>query len=79
LHCKTDHSPSGAEPNTDTPKDNQGRGESFSPTDLAANVADQTSLGISKAGIEVRDSAWSNLKQAHLCCQVGCGVWDERF
>jgi len=40
LHAKAVHGPSGTELNTDAPKDNQGRGESFSPTDLTA-----TSLG----------------------------------
>ncbi len=40
LHCKVVHGPSGTELFTDAPKDNQGRGESFSPTDLTA-----TSLG----------------------------------
>jgi len=40
LHCVSVHTPSQTELATDAPVDNQGRGESFSPTDLIA-----TSLG----------------------------------
>lgn len=34
LHCRLVHDPSGAAFESDAPKDNQGKGESFSPTDL---------------------------------------------
>ena len=34
LRCRANHGPSGVELITDAPTDNQGRGESFSPTDL---------------------------------------------
>ena len=36
LHCSATHGPSGRTLETDAPVDNQGRGESFSPTDLTA-------------------------------------------
>jgi putative redox protein len=38
LHCQAIHGPSATELNTDAPLDNQGRGESFSPTDLVATA-----------------------------------------
>ena len=40
LRCEATHGPSGTVLVTDAPVDNEGRGESFSPTDIAA-----TSLG----------------------------------
>jgi putative redox protein len=38
LRCKASHGPSRVELVTDAPTDNQGRGESFSPTDLVVTA-----------------------------------------
>lgn len=46
LHCEALHGPSKSVLQTDAPVDNQGRGESFSPTDLVA-----TALGTCMATI----------------------------
>lgn len=46
LRCEAQHGPSGSKIQTDAPVDNHGRGEAFSPTDLAA-----TSLGACMATI----------------------------
>ena len=46
LHCIATHGPSGRKLETDAPVDNQGKGESFSPTDLVA-----TALGTCMATI----------------------------
>lgn len=46
LHCEARHGPSGRGLDTDAPLDNNGRGESFSPTDLLA-----TSLGTCMATV----------------------------
>lgn len=56
LRCKAVHAPSGRALETDAPVDNQGRGESFSPTDLLA-----TGLGtctITTMGILARERGW---------------------
>ncbi len=59
LHCLALHEPSGSTLNTDAPKDNQGRGEAFSPTDLTATslatcIATTMALFARKQGIELR-------------------------
>ncbi|MGI8890442.1 MAG: OsmC family protein [Chthoniobacterales bacterium] len=38
LHCNATHGPSGTVLATDAPADNQGKGESFSPTDLVGTA-----------------------------------------
>lgn len=56
LHCRAVHGPSRTELATDAPVDNQGRGESFSPTDLVATALGScimTTMGIVAARRDV--------------------------
>ncbi len=56
LHTTARHGPSGAELATDAPKDNQGRGEAFSPTDLVATALGSCMLTV--MGIVARRHDW---------------------
>jgi putative redox protein len=58
LHCTAVHGPSGKTLPTDAPRDNQGRGEAFSPTDLVATalgtcIATTMAIAARKHGVEL--------------------------
>jgi putative redox protein len=58
LHCSAVHGPSGTALSTDAPRDNQGRGEAFSPTDLVATgfatcIATTMAIAARKHGVEI--------------------------
>jgi putative redox protein len=57
LHTRGRHGPSGATLETDAPKDNEGRGEAFSPTDLLATALGSCMLTV--MGIVARRHAWA--------------------
>ena len=56
LHTTARHGPSGAVLETDAPKDNEGKGESFSPTDLLATALGTCMLTV--MGILARRKGW---------------------
>jgi putative redox protein len=56
LHTTATHAPSGAVLATDAPKDNEGKGESFSPTDLLATALGTCMLTV--MGIYARRKGW---------------------
>ena len=57
LHTRAVHGPSGADLETDAPKDNEGRGEAFSPTDLLATALGSCMLTV--MGIVARRRGWA--------------------
>jgi uncharacterized OsmC-like protein len=59
LHCEVTHGPSGSTLETDAPKDNMGRGERFSPTDmvgaaLAACALTTMAIVAERDGVDLR-------------------------
>jgi putative redox protein len=65
LRCQAIHADSGATVLTDAPKDNQGNGESFSPTDLVA-----TALGTCMLTIMAIAAKRSNIDLARAIVRV---------
>ena len=68
LRCEARHESSGTVITTDAPVDNEGRGESFSPTDLAATSLGAcmlTIMGIAarKQGVDLGDTRVKVLKE----------------
>ncbi len=56
LHTEMLHEPSGSRIETDAPKDNEGRGERFSPTDLVGAALGSCMLTV--MGIVAKRHAW---------------------
>jgi putative redox protein len=68
LHCVATHGPSGNVLMTDAPKDNQGRGEAFSPTDLTATslatcIATTMALAARRSGVELKGLRYEVTKE----------------
>ena len=68
LRCRLTHGPSGSGINTDAPKDNNGKGEAFSPTDLVAAALAScmlTTMGIvaQRHGINIEGSTAHIVKE----------------
>ena len=76
LHCQAVHGPSRTTLQTDAPVDNQGRGESFSPTDLVATalaVCVLTTMGIvaRREGIPMQGSTATADKESGKGSRIG--------
>nr|BDT26807.1 OsmC family protein [Bacteriovorax sp. HI3] len=70
-HCTLTHGPSSTQIHTDAPKDNNGRGEAFSPTDLmgaALGSCILTTMAIyaEKNGIDIKGASFQVTKKMKL-------------
>lgn len=70
-HCAITHGPSGNVIHTDAPKDNNGRGEAFSPTDMigaALGSCILTTMAIygDKNGIDIKGSTFQVTKKMKM-------------
>ena len=68
LNCTARHAPSGNTLVTDAPKDNQGRGEAISPTDLVATalatcIATTMAIAARKHAVELRGLKYEVTKE----------------
>lgn len=68
LRCSARHGPSGSVLATDAPRDNQGQGEAFSPTDLVATavgtcIATTMAIAARKHGVELRGLTFKVTKE----------------
>lgn len=68
LHCMATHEPSGRELATDAPVDNNGKGESFSPTDLVATalgtcMATVMAIAAQRHGVELNGVSVTTSKE----------------
>jgi putative redox protein len=66
--CELTHGPSGSRISTDAPKDNQGRGEAFSPTDLVGAALGSCMLTVmaiaaEKDGLDLKGSSFQVFKE----------------
>ena len=73
LHCSSTHGPSGSTFGTDAPVDNNGRGETFSPTDLIASA-----LGSCMATIMGIVAERKNIKIEGMIIKVGKHMSDDQ-
>ena len=68
LHCELVHEPSGSRIETDAPKDNMGKGERFSPTDLVGAALAScvlTTMGIvaKRDGVSIEGASATVVKE----------------